>query len=29
MHSATGIVAERAAAEKPPTTLRSWRDYRP
>jgi crossover junction endodeoxyribonuclease RuvC len=29
MHSATGIVAERAAAEKPPTMLRSWRDYRP
>jgi crossover junction endodeoxyribonuclease RuvC len=29
VHSATGIVAERAAAEKPQTTLRSWRDYRP
>ena len=29
VHSATGIVAERAAAEKPSTTLRSWRDYRP
>jgi crossover junction endodeoxyribonuclease RuvC len=29
LHSATGIVAERAAAEKPSTTLRSWRDYRP
>jgi crossover junction endodeoxyribonuclease RuvC len=29
LHSATGIVAERAAAEKPATTLRSWRDYRP
>ena len=29
VHSATGIVAERAAAEKPSTALRSWRDYRP
>ena len=29
VHSATGVVAERAAADKPPTTLRSWRDYRP
>ena len=29
LHSATGIVAERAAAETPSTTLRSWRDYRP
>ena len=29
VHSATGVVAERAAAEKPSTTLRSWRDYRP
>jgi crossover junction endodeoxyribonuclease RuvC len=29
VHTATGIVADRAAAEKPPTTLRSWRDYRP
>ena len=29
VHSATGVVAERAAAEKPPATLRSWRDYRP
>lgn len=29
VHSATGIVFERAAAEKPATTLRSWRDYRP
>jgi crossover junction endodeoxyribonuclease RuvC len=29
VHSATGIVAERTAAEKPSTTLRSWRDYRP
>jgi crossover junction endodeoxyribonuclease RuvC len=29
VHSATGIVAERAAAEKPSTTLKSWRDFRP
>ena len=29
VHSATGVVAERAAAEKPSTMLRSWRDYRP
>ena len=29
LHSATGIVFERAAATKPATTLRSWRDYRP
>jgi crossover junction endodeoxyribonuclease RuvC len=29
VHSATGVVAERAAIEKPSTTLRSWRDYRP
>ena len=29
LHSATGIVAERTAATKPTTTLRSWRDYRP
>jgi len=29
VHSATGIVADRASAEKPRTTLRSWRDYRP
>ena len=29
VHSATGIVFERAAATKPATTLRSWRDYRP
>ena len=29
VHSATGIVFERAAADKPATTLRSWRDYRP
>ena len=29
VNSATGIVAERAAASKPSSTLRSWRDYRP
>ena len=29
VHSGTGIVAERAAASRPRTTLRSWRDYRP
>jgi crossover junction endodeoxyribonuclease RuvC len=29
VHSATGIVAERAEVEKPRTALRSWRDYRP
>ena len=29
MHSATGVVAERTAAERPRTALRSWRDYRP
>ena len=29
VHSATGIVAERATAETPRTSLRSWRDYRP
>jgi crossover junction endodeoxyribonuclease RuvC len=29
VHSATGAIAERAAVERPPTTLRSWRDYRP
>ncbi len=29
VHTATGIIAERAAAEKPSTTMRSWRDYRP
>jgi crossover junction endodeoxyribonuclease RuvC len=29
VHSATGAIAERARAEKPRTTLRSWRDYRP
>jgi crossover junction endodeoxyribonuclease RuvC len=29
VNSSTGIVAERTASEKRPTTLRSWRDYRP
>ena len=29
VHNATGMVAERAAPERPRTTLRSWRDYRP
>ncbi|MGE5600970.1 MAG: crossover junction endodeoxyribonuclease RuvC [Pseudomonadota bacterium] len=29
VHSATGVVAERSAIEKSPTSLRSWRDYRP
>ncbi len=29
VHSTTGIVAERTAIEKPHTSLRSWRDYRP
>jgi crossover junction endodeoxyribonuclease RuvC len=29
VNSRTGIVAERAAANRPRTTLRSWRDYRP
>jgi crossover junction endodeoxyribonuclease RuvC len=29
LHTATGVVAERAAADRPPTSLRSWRDYRP
>jgi crossover junction endodeoxyribonuclease RuvC len=29
VHSATGIVAERSAIEKPHTSLRSWRDFRP
>jgi crossover junction endodeoxyribonuclease RuvC len=28
VHTGTGIVAERAAAEKPRTNLRSWRQYR-
>ena len=29
VHSATGIVAEKAAAVRPASPLRSWRDYRP
>ena len=29
VHSATGIVAERAATVRPSAPLRSWRDYRP
>lgn len=29
LHSSTGIVAQRASAERPKSTLRSWRDYRP
>ena len=29
LHSATGLIAERAAAVRPSTPLRSWRDYRP
>ena len=29
VHSATGIVAEKAATIKPVSPLRSWRDYRP
>jgi crossover junction endodeoxyribonuclease RuvC len=29
LHSATGIIAERAAVVKPSTAMRSWRDYRP
>jgi crossover junction endodeoxyribonuclease RuvC len=29
VHTATGVVAEGAAASRPATTLRSWRDYRP
>jgi crossover junction endodeoxyribonuclease RuvC len=29
VHSATGVIADRAAAEPSRTTLRSWRDYRP
>jgi len=34
LHSATGVIAERAAADRaaaarPATTMRSWRDYRP
>jgi crossover junction endodeoxyribonuclease RuvC len=29
VHSATGIVAEKAATIRPASALRSWRDYRP
>jgi crossover junction endodeoxyribonuclease RuvC len=29
VHSATGVIADRAAAVLPRTTIRSWRDYRP
>ncbi len=29
LHSATGLIAERAAEVRPSTPLRSWRDYRP
>jgi crossover junction endodeoxyribonuclease RuvC len=29
LHSATGAIAERAAAERPASPLKSWRDYRP
>ena len=29
VHSATGVIADRAAAEPSRTTIRSWRDYRP
>jgi crossover junction endodeoxyribonuclease RuvC len=29
LHSATGVVAERAREERPKSPLRSWRDYRP
>ena len=29
LHTATGILSERAAASKAPSALRSWRDYRP
>jgi crossover junction endodeoxyribonuclease RuvC len=29
VNSSTGIIAERTASAKPPTTLRSWRDFRP
>jgi crossover junction endodeoxyribonuclease RuvC len=29
VHSATGIVAEKAATIRPASPLRSWRDYRP
>lgn len=29
LHSATGVIAGHAAATRPATPLRSWRDYRP
>jgi len=29
VHCATGSVAERATVDKPPSALRSWRQYRP
>jgi crossover junction endodeoxyribonuclease RuvC len=29
VHGATGVIADRAAAVPPRTTIRSWRDYRP
>jgi crossover junction endodeoxyribonuclease RuvC len=29
VHSATGVIADRAAAVPARTTIRSWRDYRP
>jgi crossover junction endodeoxyribonuclease RuvC len=29
LHSSTGAVAQRAREERPKSTLRSWRDYRP
>jgi crossover junction endodeoxyribonuclease RuvC len=29
LHSSTGAVARRAREERPKSTLRSWRDYRP
>jgi crossover junction endodeoxyribonuclease RuvC len=29
LHSTTGAVAREAIGQKPPTSLRSWRDYRP
>jgi crossover junction endodeoxyribonuclease RuvC len=29
VHSSTGVVADRIRQERPRTTLRSWRDYRP
>ena len=29
VNSSTGVVAERAAADRPRTAIRSWRDYQP